>query len=107
KVSRRLRPGFRSTRHATFLWNKRYISEVVKPMKTTTRREFIGSTTKTAIALVGSTALFKAPELHAGEKIPVPGHLWVYASRFPPPFDCSPVLEEVFRDFQDAGMDGL
>jgi sugar phosphate isomerase/epimerase len=76
-------------------------------MKTTTRREFIGSTTKAAMALAGSPALFKAADLRAGEKIPVPGHLWVYASRFPPPYDCSPVLEEVFRDFQYAGMDGL
>ena len=59
------------------------------------------------MALAGSPALLRAADLRSGEKIPVPGHLWVYASRFPPLYDCSSVLEEVFRDFQYAGMDGV
>jgi hypothetical protein len=35
------------------------------------------------------------------------GHVWVYASRFPPNWDCSPVLEEVFADFRYAGLEGV
>lgn len=34
-------------------------------------------------------------------------HLWVYASKFPPNWDCTPVLETVFADLSYAGMDGL
>jgi sugar phosphate isomerase/epimerase len=40
-------------------------------------------------------------------EIPVFGHLWVYASRFPPDWDCTPILEQVFADFKYAGMAGI
>ncbi len=39
--------------------------------------------------------------------IPVNGHLWVYASKFPPNWDATPVLETVFSDLSYARMDGL
>ena len=35
------------------------------------------------------------------------GHLWVYASRFPPDWDSTPILDEVFRDFKYAGIQGV
>jgi sugar phosphate isomerase/epimerase len=35
------------------------------------------------------------------------GHLWVYASRFPPTWDCTPILDEVFFDMKYAGLQGV
>lgn len=40
-------------------------------------------------------------------EIPVYGHLWVYASKFPPDWDCTPILEQVFSDFKYAGIEGV
>ncbi|MEO0571661.1 MAG: sugar phosphate isomerase/epimerase, partial [Bacteroidota bacterium] len=37
----------------------------------------------------------------------ISGHLWVYASNFPPNWDCTPILESVFADFQYAGLYGV
>ena len=42
-----------------------------------------------------------------GKTINVNGHLWVYASKFPPNWDCTTNLETVFSDFSYAGMDGV
>lgn len=41
------------------------------------------------------------------DKPKVYGHLWVYASQFPPDWNSNPVLEKVFLDFKYSGMDGL
>jgi sugar phosphate isomerase/epimerase len=76
-------------------------------MKTTPRREFICRGGKAAITLAGSAAILRAAELHSGARIPVCGHLWVYASRFPPLYDCSSVLDVVFEDLHYAGVDGV
>lgn len=76
-------------------------------MKTITRREFIRRSGKAAITLAGSTAISRAAELHSGARVPVYGHLWVYASRFPPPYDCSSILDAVFDNLHYAGMDGV
>ena len=40
-------------------------------------------------------------------KVPVYAHLWVYASRFPPNWDCSPIIDQVFSDLKYAGLQGL
>ena len=40
-------------------------------------------------------------------KIPVYGHLWVYASRYPPDWDCTPILNDVFNDLKYAGIKGV
>lgn len=40
-------------------------------------------------------------------KVPLSGHVWVYASRFPPDWDCTPILEQAFADFQAAGLEGM
>lgn len=42
---------------------------------------------------------------HLTRTIPVDAHLWVYASRFPPDWDCTPILDEVFSDLKYAGYD--
>lgn len=41
------------------------------------------------------------------KNIPVNAHLWVYASKFPPNWDATPVLETVFSDLSYAGIEGL
>src|SRR5687768_13372681 len=40
-------------------------------------------------------------------RVQVCGHLWVYASRYPPDWDCTPILEQVFSDFKYAGIEGV
>ncbi len=43
----------------------------------------------------------------AGKKVAVSGHLWVYASKYPPDWDCTPILNQVFTDLKYAGVDGV
>lgn len=35
------------------------------------------------------------------------GHVWVYASKYPPDWDCTPILDQVFQDFKYAGLEGV
>lgn len=46
-------------------------------------------------------------EFDTGNKIPLFAHLWVYASKYPPNWDCTPDLENVFSDLSYAGIEGL
>lgn len=39
--------------------------------------------------------------------IPVTAHLWVYASAYPPNWDCTPILDKVFADLTYAGLSGV
>jgi sugar phosphate isomerase/epimerase len=71
-----------------------------------TRRRFI----KTSSALLASTLLTKNLSARGfNNAVPVSGHLWIYASKYPPDsgYDCTPVLETIFSDFKYAGIDGL
>jgi sugar phosphate isomerase/epimerase len=43
----------------------------------------------------------------ARTSVPLYAHLWVYASRFPPDWDCTPIMEDVFSDLKYAGMQGV
>jgi sugar phosphate isomerase/epimerase len=69
---------------------------------TKTRRRFIKN-----IALLPLAGAFT--NVFAGEtkRTEVDAHLWVYASRFPPDWDCTPVLDEVFSDLKYAGFSGV
>ena len=40
-------------------------------------------------------------------RVRVNGHLWIYASKFPPDWDSTPVLDQVFSDFKYAGIEGV
>ena len=42
-----------------------------------------------------------------GNKVRICGHLWVYASSYPPNWDCTPILEQVFSDMSYAGLYGV
>lgn len=67
------------------------------------RKHFLQS----AAALTGSLLASRLPGL-ATERQPVlSGHLWVYASRFPPDWDCTPILQEAFRELRRAGLQGV
>lgn len=45
--------------------------------------------------------------LNKKQKVKISGHIWVYASKFPPKWDSTPVIEQAFSDFQYAGIDGM
>lgn len=69
------------------------------------RRTFIK---RSGAAMMGALVLPQFTNAIWKEKgIKVNGHLWVYASKFPPNWDCTSNLEAVFSDFAYAGMDGL
>jgi sugar phosphate isomerase/epimerase len=76
---------------------------------TTTRRNFIKATGYASGAAILDSMLPQS--LFAGVRIknevPVSGHLWVYASKYPPDWDCTPILDAVFNDFKYAGLAGV
>lgn len=73
------------------------------------RRKFIkqSGTLLTGSLLVNSLAGNVFAESFGKNKIKVNAHLWVYASKFPPDWDCTPNLETVFSDMSYAGIDGV
>jgi sugar phosphate isomerase/epimerase len=73
-------------------------------MQQTSRRQFL----KTSASLTGALMF---SQLFTGcgnsSNVRVNGHLWIYASKFPPDWDSTPVLEKVFSDFKYAGIEGV
>jgi sugar phosphate isomerase/epimerase len=73
-------------------------------MQQTSRRQFLKTSGNLAGALMFS-------QLFTGcgnsSNVRVSGHLWIYASKFPPNWDSTPVLEKVFSDFKYAGIEGV
>lgn len=71
------------------------------------RRDFL----RLAAGLAGSALAGGFMENSAArffsKQVPLSGHLWVYASNYPPDWDCTPILEQVFKDFKYAGMEGI
>jgi sugar phosphate isomerase/epimerase len=68
------------------------------------RRQFLQYS---SLAL-GSASLLNTPfEEESKKKIPINAHLWVYASKFPPNWDCTPDLETMFADLSYAGINGV
>ena len=68
------------------------------------RREFLKSSA--AFAGLGLMSNGNVAAKNSG-RVQVCGHLWVYASRYPPDWDCTPILEQVFSDFKYAGIEGV
>ncbi|MBK1441211.1 sugar phosphate isomerase/epimerase [Parapedobacter sp. ISTM3] len=68
------------------------------------RRAFIRSTAMLSGAMLSQPLLSAAAK---GQKTVLSGHLWVYASRFPPDWDCTPILDEVFSELSSAGLQGV
>lgn len=73
------------------------------------RRQFIRtSTTLSGAFLLPGLASLDCPAFATMKaSIPLYAHLWVYASRFPPNWDCTPILDEVFSDLKYAGLQGV
>ncbi|WP_084598198.1 sugar phosphate isomerase/epimerase family protein [Flagellimonas lutaonensis] len=74
------------------------------------RRNFLKQTGKTVLGslllpqvLRSSNIGYIVDESH----VKLCGHLWVYASKFPPNWDCTPVLDTVFQDMAYAGLYGV
>ena len=67
------------------------------------RRQFI----KTTSIFAGGALLNSQKKIFTPNKIPVYAHLWVYASRYPPDWDCTPILDDVFSDLKYAGIEGV
>ena len=59
-------------------------------------------------AVTGSLVPFRASSHPVFDhQVPLSGHLWVYASKFPPDWDCTPILDQVFSDFRYADYQGV
>ena len=77
---------------------------------TVPRREFLK---KTSILPLASTLLpadlLSSPRIFGSGKrqIKLCGHLWIYASNYPPNWDCTPILEKAFSDMAYAGLYGI
>jgi sugar phosphate isomerase/epimerase len=74
------------------------------------RRRFIKHSGYAAAALSASGLFSKslfAEDVNKKNKVMVSGHLWVYASKYPPDWDCTPILDTVWSDFKYAGMSGV
>lgn len=68
------------------------------------RRSFIRSAAMLSGAMLAQPLLSAAA---VGQKTVLSGHLWIYASRFPPDWDCTPILDDVFRELSGAGLQGV
>ena len=72
------------------------------------RRRFIQSAAALSGALLTQGLLANNSLAAAGNAtVPVYAHLWVYASRYPPDWDCTPILDDVFKDLKYAGLQGV
>lgn len=74
-----------------------------------TRRSFLGMSTGCLAGLLLPSRF--ADQVLAEEPAPfkpkISGHIWVYASKFPPNWDATPVLENAFSDLHTGGLDGV
>lgn len=71
------------------------------------RRKFISSTAIVAASVFTVSPLSAFMSEKNRNKILVSAHVWPYASKFPPNYDCSPILEQAFMDIKSAGYDGV
>jgi sugar phosphate isomerase/epimerase len=73
------------------------------------RRKFIQTTALLSGAMMTRRFFNEEhdPKEISKNKVPVYAHLWVYASRFPPDWDCMPIMDEVFSDLKYAGLQGV
>ena len=66
------------------------------------RRHFI----KTTSAVTGGMLLNRG-NIFLEKTNPIYAHLWVYASRYPPDWNCTPILDTIFSDLKYAGLQGV
>lgn len=75
------------------------------------RRQFLRSALAASIGsllyhprLIAHTSVL---ERDSKPRVKLCGHLWVYASKYPPDWNCTPILEQVFSDMSYAGLYGV
>jgi sugar phosphate isomerase/epimerase len=74
------------------------------------RRSFLTQASTLIGGAIASGGILSQPVFAAltpSRKVHVNGHLWIYASKFPYPFDSSPVIETAFADMSAGGLDGI
>ncbi|HVG40549.1 MAG TPA: sugar phosphate isomerase/epimerase [Chitinophagaceae bacterium] len=71
------------------------------------RRKFIKTSGSLTGTLMLSGLFHESCFAEKNVTVKIDAHLWVYASRYPPNWDCTPILDEVFRDIKYAGYDGI
>lgn len=73
------------------------------------RRKFLSNAGSLAAAAMLSNCFNEDDdaEEYSANSIPLYAHLWVYASRYPPDWNCTPILDDVFSDLQYAGFHGV
>ncbi len=81
----------------------------MKKITTLNRRTFIQKSSQgvAGAILLPSLIMLTSGCTTADDRVKINAHLWVYASKFPPNWDCTPVLETVFSDLSYAGIDGV
>lgn len=71
------------------------------------RRSFLRYSTG-AVGALALQGLSLQPALAAfPPQVPLYAHLWVYASKFPPNWDATPVLDQAFAELKAAGFAGI
>src|SRR3954469_18327023 len=72
------------------------------------RRKFIKNSAALSGALLFNGLLSEIAYANNNENtVPLYAHCWVYASRYPPDWDCTPILNDVFSDLKYAGFQGV
>jgi len=72
------------------------------------RRKFIKTSAALSGALLFNGLLLGDAYASKNENtVPLYAHLWVYASRYPPDWDCTPIMDTVFSDLKYAGLQGV
>ncbi len=71
------------------------------------RRNFLKTSGALSGAFMLSSVLNESCFAEKDAPVKVDAHLWVYASRYPPNWDCTPILDEVFSDIKYAGYDRI
>ena len=70
--------------------------------KNFSRRNFIKSSSAFSAGL-----MLHPKNFFVENTVPLYGHLWVYASQYPPDWDCTPILDTAFNDIKNAGFAGI
>ena len=72
-----------------------------------TRRSFLKSTLLLSGLAFSRAYAREFPGLPAKSPVKLSAHMWVYASKYPPDWNCTPILEQVFSEIKAAGFAGI
>lgn len=77
-------------------------------MNNQTRRDFLKVAGILAGTAVSSQVLPGCADVGTSSKeVKLSAHLWEYARKFPPDWDCTPILDTIFADYKYAGLKGI